>query len=223
MEAVGFSFDNCRRYIYLNSPKSNQKLLSDERMGKNLPQPKKTGTTIAGAKTPLFLAHVEQEHLVRIVTAVTIVKRYLFRYQGHVGAYLIIGGVDTAGSHLYSVSNRGHTDRLPFITNGSGCLASISYFESNFRADFELEEAKEFVANGISAGVFNDLGSGSNVDLCIITKHGMEMLRNYRKLCSRNPLLRDYTFPKGTTRTISQKISNITYDIISTETLSTQI
>ena len=29
------------------------------------------------------------------------------------------------------------------------------------------------------AGVYNDLGSGSNVDLCIITKDGAEMKRNY--------------------------------------------
>ena len=32
------------------------------------------------------------------------------------------------------------------------------------------------------AGVFNDLGSGSNVDLCIITKNGAEMKRNYEFL-----------------------------------------
>ena len=30
--------------------------------------------------------------------------------------------------------------------------------------------------------MFNDLGSGSNVDLCIITKEGAEMRRNYEYL-----------------------------------------
>jgi hypothetical protein len=35
------------------------------------------------------------------------------------------------------------------------------------------------VAEAISAGIFNDLGSGSNVDVCIITKDNTEMLRNY--------------------------------------------
>lgn len=35
------------------------------------------------------------------------------------------------------------------------------------------------VAAAISAGIFNDLGSGSNVDVCIITKDNTEMLRNY--------------------------------------------
>ena len=35
------------------------------------------------------------------------------------------------------------------------------------------------VAAAISAGIFNDLGSGSNVDVCVITKDNTEMLRNY--------------------------------------------
>lgn len=32
------------------------------------------------------------------------------------------------------------------------------------------------------SGVFNDLGSGSNVDLCVITKEGVEYKRNYELL-----------------------------------------
>lgn len=35
------------------------------------------------------------------------------------------------------------------------------------------------MAAAISAGIFNDLGSGSNVDVCIIEKDSTEMLRNY--------------------------------------------
>jgi hypothetical protein len=34
----------------------------------------------------------------------------------------------------------------------------------------------------IRSGVLNDLGSGSNVDLCIITAAGAEYLRNYEYL-----------------------------------------
>ena len=32
---------------------------------------------------------------------------------------------------------------------------------------------------GIEAGIFHDEGSGSNVDICIITKDKAEYLRNY--------------------------------------------
>jgi len=41
------------------------------------------------------------------------------------------------------------------------------------------EEGMKLACDAILAGVFNDLGSGSNVDLCVIKKDGTRMLRNY--------------------------------------------
>jgi len=46
-------------------------------------------------------------------------------------------------------------------------------------ADFQRAEAIALVARAIRSGIFNDLGSGSNVDVSVITKNGTEMLRNY--------------------------------------------
>lgn len=37
-------------------------------------------------------------------------------------------------------------------------------------SESQKEEGMEIVSAAICAGIFNDLGSGSNVDLCIITK-----------------------------------------------------
>ena len=55
------------------------------------------------------------------------------------------------------------------------------------------------VAESISAGIFNDLGSGSNVDVCIITKDSTEMLRNYETPNERATKDLSYKFPRGTT------------------------
>lgn len=41
------------------------------------------------------------------------------------------------------------------------------------------EEAKKVVRDAIAAGVFNDLGSGSNIDLCVIKKGSVDYLRGY--------------------------------------------
>lgn len=41
------------------------------------------------------------------------------------------------------------------------------------------EEAKRLVRDAIAAGVFNDLGSGSNIDLCVIKKGSVNYLRGY--------------------------------------------
>ena len=43
----------------------------------------------------------------------------------------------------------------------------------------QREEAMKLVRDAIAAGIFNDLGSGSNVDLCIITKDKVDFLRPY--------------------------------------------
>jgi len=37
----------------------------------------------------------------------------------------------------------------------------------------------KLVRDAIAAGIFNDLGSGSNVDICVITKDKVEYLRPY--------------------------------------------
>lgn len=41
-----------------------------------------------------------------------------FRYQGHVGSSLIVGGTDVMGAHLYSVYPHGSYDKLPYLTMG---------------------------------------------------------------------------------------------------------
>lgn len=106
----------------------------------------------------------------RVVAAMTLLKRRLFQYQGHVSAALVLGGVDVTGPHLYTIYPHGSTDKLPFVTMGSGSLAAMSVFESRYRDEMDEEEASALVTDAISAGIWNDLGSGGNVDLCIIRK-----------------------------------------------------
>ena len=102
-----------------------------------------------------------------------------FRYQGHVSAALVLGGVDINGPYLGTIAPHGSSDKLPYVAMGSGSLAAMAVFEDRFKSDLSEEEAKELVADAIRAGIFNDLGSGSNVDLCVITKDKAEMIRPY--------------------------------------------
>mmetsp|Transcript_2130 Transcript_2130/g.2553 ORF Transcript_2130/g.2553 Transcript_2130/m.2553 type:complete len:305 (-) Transcript_2130:98-1012(-) len=104
----------------------------------------------------------------RIVTACTLLKRMLFRYQGHVSAALVLGGCDVNGPHVYQIYPHGSTGKLPYTTMGSGSLAAMAVFETGWTEDMSEEEAVELVKRAILAGIFNDLGSGSNVDTCVI-------------------------------------------------------
>ncbi|KAJ7143281.1 20S proteasome subunit [Mycena crocata] len=135
----------------------------------------------------------------RVVTAMTMLKQMLFRYQGQVGAALVLGGVDATGPHLFTIHPHGSTDKLPYVTMGSGSLAAMAVFESGWRANMTREAALQLVKDAISAGIFNDLGSGSNVDACIITASHTEMLRNVEMPNVRVQKERQYGFRRGTT------------------------
>ena len=123
----------------------------------------------------------------------------LYRYQGQVGAALILGGVDLNGPQLFTIYPHGSTDKLPYVTMGSGSLAAMAMFEAGWKPDMSREDAMELVKDAIEAGIFNDLGSGSNVDLTVITEKGAEVFRNYAKPNERVAKELSYKFPKGTT------------------------
>ena len=50
------------------------------------------------------------------------------------GAALVLGGVDATGPHLFTVAPHGSTDKLPYVTMGSGSLAAMAVFESGWKA-----------------------------------------------------------------------------------------
>ncbi|KAG1774970.1 nucleophile aminohydrolase [Suillus placidus] len=145
----------------------------------------------------------------RVVTVMTMLKQYLFQYQGHIGAALVLGGVDSTGPHLFTIHPHGSTDKLPYVTMGSGSLAAMAVFESSWKPNMERSDALALVSAAVSAGIFNDLGSGSNVDACIITATQTEMLRNFVKPNERVEKERHYTFRRGTTAWKSENIRDL--------------
>lgn len=133
-------------------------------------------------------------------------KQHLFRYDGHIGAYLIVAGVDTTGSHLFTVHAHGSTDKLPYVTTGSGSLAAMSVFETGWRPGMARDDAVELASQAIQAGIFNDLGSGSNVDVAVITADKTFLYRGFLRPNERTKKLRNYAFRPGTTAVLDKKI-----------------
>jgi 20S proteasome subunit beta 2 len=137
----------------------------------------------------------------------TLLKQHLFRYQGHIGAYLVVAGVDPTGVGLFTVHAHGSTDKLPYVTMGSGSLAAMAVFESTWKKNCTKDEAIKVCAEAIQAGIFNDLGSGSNVDVCVIEKDKPSVLmRNYIKPNERVKKERDYKYARGTTAWLKEKV-----------------
>lgn len=117
---------------------------------------------------------------VRVCTVVKRLSKFLFGYQGYIGCHLVLGGVDVTGAHLYQIHAHGSTDKLPFTAMGSGSLCAMAVLETRYREDMTIEEGKNLVADAIESGVMNDLGSGGNIDICVIQKSGKEHIRAYR-------------------------------------------
>jgi len=141
----------------------------------------------------------------RVITACTLLKNMLFRYRGHVSAALVLGGVDIDGPHLYTIYPHGSSDKLPFVTMGSGSLAAMAIFESEYKEYMDRETAMAIVEKAVSAGIHNDLGSGSNIDLYVITRDKSDRHRN---MWTPPPLTRAkiYSFPPGTTAVLKTEI-----------------
>lgn len=97
------------------------------------------------------------------------------------------------------------------MTMGSGSLAAMAVFETDWKEDMSEEEGLALVKRAIMAGVWNDLGSGSNCDTCVIRLDGTtEMTRGavtpegvgvFRDKIVRSERL---TMGKGTTKVLKE-------------------
>ncbi|XBW36576.1 hypothetical protein QEN19_002151 [Hanseniaspora menglaensis] len=162
-------------------------------------------TQLIGSKLELQQLYSKREP--RVVSSLQMLKQHLFKYQGHLGAYLIVAGVDPTGAHLFSCQAHGSTDVGYYQSLGSGSLAAMAVLESEFKMNMTKEEAIKLAADAIEAGIWNDLGSGSNVDICVMEiGKDAELLRNYRTPNVREIKEKSYKFARGTTGILRTEI-----------------
>ena len=97
----------------------------------------------------------------------------LYDGKGEIGANLILGGVYQRKPYLRAIHPHGSMDvNLPYTALGSGGLAAMGVLESRYQPNISLADAKQLVMDAIVAGIRNDLGSGSQVDLCVLNPDG---------------------------------------------------
>jgi len=100
----------------------------------------------------------------------------------------ILGGVDDNNIALYQIDDDGTSIRLGFAALGSGSTDAIAILETHreiwnnkseiiknrnksYMENIKTDEAVISVRKAVQAGILNDLGSGSHVDLLIIQKN----------------------------------------------------
>lgn len=123
-----------------------------------------------------FNSHTES----RVIMAAARFVNHVFRYGGHLGTYMIIAGFDVRGPQIIEISADGVINPFPYLALGSGSLQATSIMETGFKDDMTEEEAIALCVKSIEAGIVHDLGSGSNVDVCVLKKGKTTYMRGYK-------------------------------------------
>uniref|UniRef100_A0A672LS88 Proteasome subunit beta n=1 Tax=Sinocyclocheilus grahami TaxID=75366 RepID=A0A672LS88_SINGR len=144
----------------------------------------------------------------RLIMASRILQDFLFRHKGQISAMLLLGGVDCTGPHIFTVGMALSTKLHLQQWVGSGHLPALAVFEDRFKPNM-TDDAKLLVRDAISAGIMNDLGSGSNVDLCVIRKNGTECIRPFESSNYKCERQGKYKYPEGTTTIVKEQTINL--------------
>ncbi|CAG0920479.1 unnamed protein product [Notodromas monacha] len=162
--------------------------------------------TVESVEAQLEMHRLNTGRTVPVRCAKQILQQLLFRYQGYISAYFIVGGVDFHGPYLAEIHAHGSAMVLPYTSTGSGSLAAIAMLEAAWKPDMEEEEAKKLMSDAITAGIMNDLGSGSVVNLMVIKKDSVTVLNKFNQPVSKGERSGTYRYKKGTTAVLSTNI-----------------
>ena len=77
----------------------------------------------------------------RVQMAAIRLVSHAFRYGGHIGTHLIVGGVDVKGPQLIECSSDGNMYSNPYHTTGSGSLAAMAILETRYKENMSRDEA----------------------------------------------------------------------------------
>jgi proteasome beta subunit len=93
------------------------------------------------------------------------------------GAFFIVqpvlGGVDSDGSHVYSIDPLGSLSEEPYTASGSGTPFAYGVLESEFEEEMSTEDARTVAARAVNAATERDTASGNGLLLSEITDDGV--------------------------------------------------
>jgi len=85
-------------------------------------------------------------------------------------AQVIIGGVDSLGSHLFNIDYTGTMTEEKIISTGSGSPVAYGTIESEYREDLEMTEAIALAAEAVATAIRRNAGTGDGIDIAVIER-----------------------------------------------------
>uniref|UniRef100_A0A8C2J0G4 Proteasome subunit beta n=1 Tax=Cyprinus carpio TaxID=7962 RepID=A0A8C2J0G4_CYPCA len=230
----GFSFENCKRNALLEA--------DINKLGFSSPAARKTGTTICGVvyKDGVVLGADTRATEGMVVADKNCSKIHYISPNvyccgaGTAADTEMTTQIISSNLELHSLS----TGRLPRVATANRMLKQMlfsfllmhyacklvkTHMNSLFHCSKDNddagcvdqeEEAKRLVRDAIAAGIFNDLGSGSNIDLCVITKGKVDYLRPHDVANKKGVRTGNYRYKHGTTGVLAKTVTPLNLEVV---------
>jgi len=78
---------------------------------------------------------------------------------------LLVAGVDSTGSHVYTADMSGAITEEDFASSGSGSPIAYGVLENSYNPNITLEESKTLASKAVAAAIERDPGSGNGIDV----------------------------------------------------------
>jgi proteasome beta subunit len=116
-----------------------------------------------------------------IQSAARLVSNVLFSARGGLMAQILVGGVDSTGSHIFSLDPLGSLVEDKCVATGSGSPIAYGVLEEQYKEGATIESILPVVVRAVDSAMKRDIASGNNYDIAVITKEGYRSLSSAEK------------------------------------------
>ena len=130
-------------------------------------------SSVLMAESTLF--ELENRRAITVNAAAQLLSNILFsrKYMPYL-TQTLIGGVDSDGSHLYSLDLSGSLIEETYAAVGTVTSLVLGVLEANYRENLTKEETIQLAVKAIRSATRRDAMSGEGIDLLIVTPEGIE-------------------------------------------------
>jgi proteasome beta subunit len=116
-----------------------------------------------------------------IQSAARLVSNVLFSARGGLMAQILVGGVDSTGSHIFSLDPFGSLVEEKCVATGSGSPVAYGVLEDKYKEGAPIKGILPVVVQAVDSAMKRDIASGNNYDIAVITKEGYRSLSSEEK------------------------------------------
>ncbi|MDR1993929.1 MAG: archaeal proteasome endopeptidase complex subunit beta [Nitrososphaerota archaeon] len=119
------------------------------------------------------LYKINMNRPIPVASAARLVANLLFsaRYVP-LSTQVLVGGIDTTGSHVFNLDPYGSLNEEKMISTGSGSPIALGVLEDKFKEDSTIAETLPVIARAVNAAMKRDVASGNSYNIIVINSHG---------------------------------------------------